>query len=215
MAAKNTDSTAVAEPETETPQEMGEGDVVETRTEPIDVTDSNQALSLLAAWQGVYNFFKGRVLKWIQDPDTGNVSAMGFTVDAQYDPQRILSDISGRDRRIDFPTALRYFNGVEPDPYENPNDMTNFTVNFTKGSVEGGTAKTPQYVRDAVTRYKAEIGLKSRRGRKRTILRLDDINSLDADALIGTDPEQLDRLIALAQQARATKAEPAAATPSA
>lgn len=194
MATKNTNS------DTET-----------TRTEPIDVTDPEQSLALLAAWQGVFNFFKGRVNRWVQT-DNGNVIAEGFTVESPFDPETILADISGRERRIHFPTALGYFQGVDPEPYTDANEMTNFMVNFTKGQGEAGSSKTPEYVRTAVAAYKNEIGLANRRGRKRSILRLDNISELSDDALVGTDPAAIDRLIAIATAAKNRATPPAAAT---
>lgn len=175
------------------------------RTEPIEVTNSEQALSLLAAWRGVFNFFKGQVTSWGLNDD-GTVVAHGFSVEAPYDAETILRDISGRDRRIDFPSALKVFQGGDPDPYTDPSDMQNFMVNFSKGSADTGTSKTPEYVRKAVASYKLEIGLPGRRGRKRSILRLDNINDLDETALSGRTAEEIDKLIAIATAAKSRNA---------
>jgi hypothetical protein len=184
------------------------------RTAPIDVTDNKLASALLAAWRGIHHFFKGVVADWDVSPN-GEIIARGFQVASEYDPETILRDISGRERRVEFGQAYRIVaNGDTPEPYTEPQDMTNFMVNFLKGSVEDGTAKTPEYVRTAVARYKADNGLKTRRGRKRTILRLDNLSEIDETTLRGVNPADLQKLITLATQAAERNNAPAASTAS-
>jgi hypothetical protein len=184
------------------------------RSDPIDVTEPNQAAALLAAWRGVHEFFGGQVSNWnINPPDEGNpdgsISATGFSVrtDRVPDVNTLLADLSKRDRRVSFLPAYLYVTGMaEPAPFEDAQDMTNFMVGFLKGSVEEGTSKTPEYVRNAVAQYKAEKGLATRRGPKRRIIRLDALDELDANALQNIDPAALQKLLALAAKVAGTPA---------
>lgn len=203
---------------TDTDTDEDEDEVI-ARTEPMDVTDNKLASALLAAWRGAYHFFKARLTPtdefptgWEITPE-GNLIAHGLTVKQGLNPDDILRDIASRDRRVDFgPAYLAVAQGIEPEPYTDPQEMTNFSVNFLKGSGPDGNSKTPEYVRKAIADYKSEIGLKGRRGRKRTILRLDQMDNLDAETLANVKPEDLEHLIQIARQAQARNAATAVPT---
>lgn len=204
--AENVSAEATATDNTDSDSNEDEDDGSIEFSEPMDVTDPKLASALLAAWRGVYHFFKGRVTPTEEFPTgweitaDGNVIAHGFKVASDYDADNILRDISGRDRRVDFGPAYLVVNGAVPEPYTEASEMTNFMVNYTKGS-ESGTSKTPEYVRKAVASYKAEIGLRGRRGRKRTIIRLDQISKLDPETLSNVAPADLATLIEYARAA--------------
>jgi hypothetical protein len=83
--------------------------------------------------------------------------------------------------------------------------MTNFMVQYLKGSVEDGTAKTPEYFRKAVADYKGSHGLRTRRGPKRKIIRLDNLGEIDASQLAQIDPQQLEDFLALAKSVSANQ----------
>lgn len=172
------------------------------RSETLNVTDPKTASALAAAWRGVHEFFGGRVQNWEVNPPTeehpdGTIAAMGFSVYAKYSPEKILADISGRDRRLTFQPFASYVAGAEPAPFTDAQDMTNWSVLYLKGSVEEGTSKTPEYARTAIAEYKAAHGLKSRRGPKLKVIRLDNINEIDVNDL---PQDQLDAILALAQR---------------
>lgn len=175
------------------------------RTDPIDV-DGNRALALLGAWQGVYHFFDGRVEKWdyiapTEDNPDGGVIAHGFTIDStKANPEDLLSDISNRDRRVNIFPAYAYMQGETPAPFTTPQQMTNFMVSNLKGSVEESTAKTPAYVRTAVQNYKASNGLKTRRGRRKTVIKLDLVDGISPQELQNISPEGLQKLLAAIQE---------------
>lgn len=185
----------------------------ESRSESIDVTDATQAKALAAAWRGVYHFFGGDVERWeISDPnpdsddpdvrENGQLIVHGFTVDGDLGatPSQVIEDITKRERRLDFLSGYRMIvEGKEPPAFTDPQDMTNFAVLFLKGSVAEGTSKTPEYVRDAISGYKSDHGLASRRGPKRKIIRLDDLKSVDANTIKNIPKDQLDAFLALAQ----------------
>lgn len=163
-------------------------------TEPLNL-NPEQSKSVLAAWKGIYHFFGGRVAHWTVTED--GVIAEGFTVDSKYDPEQIITDISKRDRRVELFPAIRWINGETPDDFATSQEMTNFMVQYFRGSVEEGTAKAPAYVRQAVADYKATLGVKTRRGPKRKVFRLDNLSELDETVLRDVNSEELERLQAL------------------
>ena len=169
------------------------------RTEPIDIADTEEtapASALLAAWQGIYWLFGGRVDSWEVTP--AGVIAHGFSVEGSYLPEKIIEDISHKARRVDFVSGYNAVLGNEPPKFNDSQEMTTYMVQNFKGSVEDGTSRTPAYVRNAASDYKAANGLKKRRGPSRKILRLD---ALDETTLQGISPELLDQLKTLVNQA--------------
>lgn len=176
-----------------------------TRSDVIEVSDTKMAAALIAAWQGIYHFFGGRVEEWevltpSEDLPDGGLVAHGFSVDGKYDPNRILSDINVRDRRVGLFPAHSYLTNPDavPPPFTDAKQMTAWSVQFLRGAVEEGTARTPEYARDAIGEYKANQGLAVRRGRQRKIFRLDEITNLDEKAIRSIPPEQLQEFLAKA-----------------
>lgn len=177
----------------------------QTRSDTIEVTNLDQAKALAAAWDGIYHFFGGRVDSWellppSDDNPNGGIVAHGFSVNNTIDPHQVISDIGKRNRRLEmFPNYFWLFGGITPPDFTEAQDMTNFMVQYLKGSVEEGTAKTPEYVRNAVSQYKADAGLRTRRGPKRKIIRLDNLSDIDASQLSEIPEDQLAQFLALAQ----------------
>lgn len=184
---------------------MAKGSTAPARSETVEVTDQAQSRALAAAWDGVYHFFGGRVENWELIPPTdenpdGELIAHGFSVNGNLDPNQILSDIGKRNRRLEMlPNYFYLFDNVTPPEFTEAQDMTNFMVQYLKGSVEAGTAKTPEYVRNAVAEYKAQRGLTTRRGPRRKIIRLDELASIDASQLRAIPQDQLEAFLRLAQ----------------
>lgn len=180
--AENTEDTAPAAP---------------ANSEPMNL-DPEQSKAALAAWRGLYHFFGARVSDWVIADD--GVIAEGFTVNGQYDPTRLLNDISRRNRRVELFPAIKYLNGEEPEPFTDSQDMTNFMVSYFKGSVEENTSKSPEYVRSAVKAYKVEHNLKTRRGPRKKVIRLDSITPENVEEVLKDVPsEQLEQLLSLIQ----------------
>lgn len=174
------------------------------RSASIDVSGPS-ARALGAAWRGTYHFVGGRVENWeivppTEDNPTGELIAHGFSVNGGLDPNQIISDITGKDRRLEF--FPFYFNVTNPDyvpmDYTNPQDMTNFLVQYLKGSVDEGTAKTPEYWRTGVANYKSGLGIRTRRGPKRKVIRLDELENLDPSQLAEIEPDALDKFLEMA-----------------
>ncbi len=163
-------------------------------TDPINL-NPEQSRSVLAAWKGIYHFFGGRVQNWAVTED--GVVAEGFTVEKPYEPEQIITDISNRTRRVELYPAIMWINGSAPDDFATSQEMTNFMVQYFRGSVEEGTAKAPAYVRQAVAEYKGTLGVKTRRGPKRKVFRLDNLSELDETMLKDVNTDELERLQAL------------------
>src|SRR3954466_15147106 len=136
------------------------------RSEAIDVDNPAIARGLAAAWQGLYHFVGARVENWeilspSDDLPDGGLIAHGFSVNAGIDPEQVITDIGDRNRRLEmFPTYFYIVENMAPADFDTPQDMTNFGVQYLKGSVEEGTAKTPEYLRKGVADYKATRGLR-------------------------------------------------------
>lgn len=168
------------------------------RSESINL-NPEQSKAALAAWRGLYHFFGARVDNWAVMED--GIVAEGFSVEGQYDPEKLVADISHRSRRVEIFPAIKYLNGESPEPFTDSQDMTNFMVSFYKGSVEEGTSKSPSYVRKAVATYKAEHGLKTRRGPRKKVIRLDNLTDVNAELLKDIDVTQLEALKEILSQA--------------
>lgn len=177
-----------------------------TRSEAINL-DATAGRAILAAWQGVYHLFGGRVNEWVIDSENNGVVANGFSVDNAYDPNQIVNDIATRERRLDLITTYGWLNGQAPANFTDSAEMTAFMVQFFKGSVEEGSAKSPKYVKDAVAAYKAANSLTKKRGPKKrvNIIRLDNLSEVDEAALKDIDEGQLAALQATLERAIAAK----------
>jgi len=183
-----------------------------SRTDPIDVTDPKSAKALAAAWRGVCEFFGGEVANWVVLPPTeehpdGVINAIGFSIRGDLDvtPEQLISDLAGRDRRLEFMPFYNYLNGEAPAPYSDPQDMTNWMVLYLKGSVEAGTSKTPAYARNATAQYKTAHGIETRRGPKRRVIRLDALDQINVKDI---PADQVEALLALASKVSAAKTTP-------
>jgi hypothetical protein len=164
----------------------------ETRTQPITVgTENGAGNAVLAAWQGIYHLFGGRATFEVS-PD--GVIVNDFTVDAKYDPEQIVLDISHRNRRLDLIPTYLWVQGEEPEPFADAKDMTQFMVQYFRGAVEEGSSRSPKYVRDAVQNFKANNNLAKKRGPRKKIFRVDNLSELDASALVGVNASELARL---------------------
>jgi hypothetical protein len=188
----------------------------QSRSETVATIVGDAAIALAAAWRGVFHFFGGRVDSWdilpvSDEHPEGGLVANGFTVNGSLNPDEVIRDISKRNRRLEFFPAYNYLVlGDTPPEYTDPQDMTNFMVQYLKGSVEEGTAKTPEYVRQAVADYKSAHGLRTRRGPKRRIIRLDALDQLDEATIANIPQDQMDAFLALATKvagAREAKGE--------
>jgi hypothetical protein len=171
------------------------------RSEKIDLSPT-EGRAVLAAWRGIYHLFKGQVDQWQVVPNEG-VLAKGFSVRGLDDPRQLIKDISGRERRLDLLTVYPWINGQEPEPFSDAQEMTAYMVQFFKGAVEDGSAKSPQYVKRAVADFKAEHDLTKKRGPRRKVIRLDNLDDVDADALKDIDVNDLSKLQATIEKAMA------------
>ena len=181
---------------------MARNSATVTRTDPVDVMDTKSAKALAAAWRGVHEFFGGEVTNWEVLPGTeenpdGEIHAIGFSIKGDLDvtPEQLLADLSIRDRRLEFLPFYSYLNGETPESFSDPQEMTNWSTQYLKGTVESGTSKQPAYARNAIQQYKAAQGIETRRGPKRRVIRLDAINSLDPKEI---PSDQIEALLALA-----------------
>lgn len=169
-------------------------------TTPMDV-GPDQSLGLAAAYDGIYHLFNGRVAKWTVTPD--GLVAEGFTVDATYDPERILNDVNRRVRRAQLWPTLRWIMGEAPEPFVRPEDITTFMVQFFKGAEEEGSSKAPKYIRTAAAIYKERTGTKIARGPKPKSLPLTNLSEVNESILLraGVTHEDIIHLMEIAQKA--------------
>lgn len=158
--------------------------------------------AVLAAWQGIYHLFDGRA-KFEVTPD--GVIVHDFTVDAKYDPEQIVKDISHRNRRLDLIPTYLWVQGENPEPFVDAKEMTQFMVQYFRGAVEEGSSRSPKYVRDAVQNFKAGNNLAKKRGPRKKIFRVDNLSELDASALVGVNASELARLKEAVERALASQ----------
>lgn len=176
----------------------------ETRSHEINLS-ANEGRAALAAWQMLYHLFGARVKSW-KIVGTEGVEATGFSTFADYDPETIVKDISSRTRRLELLTTYPWLMGEIPDHFTDAADITASTVQFYKGSVEDGSAKTPPYVKPAVANYKAANKLAKKRGPKAKVIRLDNLDSLDEAAFENIPKEDLAVLQATLERVMQVKA---------
>jgi hypothetical protein len=112
-----------------------------------------------------------------------------------------------------FPT-INWINGAVPDPIVDPKDMTSWLVNFFRGSVEENSTRSPKYARDAVARFKGTLGISAKRGPKPRTIQLKNLAGINASTLTdaNVNPEDLQHLIEVAQEALAAEAAKKGAT---
>ncbi len=185
------------------------GEAEQTRSASINLNE-NQGRSAFAAWRLMHEIFGARVEKWV--PTDKGVEAIGFSVYGDYDPETVVQDISSRTRRLDFLTGIKWINGEEPEPYANAEEITADTVQFYKGAVEEGSAKSPAYVKTAVASYKTANALAKKRGPKARTIRLDQLDQLDEGVLANMEQEDIAILQAALERVAKAKAPASEAT---
>lgn len=178
------------------------------RTPATDVA-GDQAMSLLANWKLVHNIFGGRAGTW--EVSESGIVAHDFTMGNEYtDSETLLADISHQNKRPSIFPSYFYLQGGEPEAYSGENaarDISTDLVQAFKGAVSENSSQAPVYARSAAAAYKAANSLGGKRGRPATPkINLNDIDSLEVDALAGVSPDELDKLIAIVSQARANQA---------
>lgn len=174
-----------------------------SRSEAITVTTENSAgNAVLAAWQGIYHLFGGRGSFEIT---TDGVIVHDFSVDARYNPEQIVLDISHRNRRLDLIPTYLWVQGQEPEIFTDAKEMTQFMVQYFRGAVEEGSSRAPKYVRDAVANFKTYNNLAKKRGPRKKIFRVDNLSELDATTLVGVDAVELSKLKEAIDRALATQ----------
>ena len=178
-----------------------------THTEPLNY-DPDRGNAILAAWRGLYWLFGARAESFSVTPE--GVFVNGLTVWGDYNPEQIVADISKKDRRLELVPTYFYVMGVAPEPFANSQEVTQFMVQYFRGSVEDNSSKSPAYLRKAAAEFKAIVGLKAKRGPKRKIIRLDNLDAIDADTLKGVDSAELDKLMAVIRETMAAKTTAAA-----
>lgn len=176
-----------------------------TLTEPQNY-GPDKANAVLAAWQGLYHLFGARAVSFKVTAE--GVFVEGLTIWSEYNLSQIVEDINKRDRRLDLIELYPIVQGENPPDFESSQEITLFMVQFFRGSVEDNSSKSPQYLRKAAADYKRTIGLQAKRGPKRKIFRLDNLDAIDPTMLKDVDSADLDHLMAAIREAKAAaKAE--------
>lgn len=168
------------------------------RSTAIDV-GGDDALGVMAAWQGLYHAFGARFESVDVTPD--GLVIYGLSTTDQYDPDKIVSDLNTSNRRVPLFPTIFYIQGGEPAPFNTAQEMTAWTVQNFRGSVEKDSTRTPKYVRDAFNDIKRELGIGGKRGPKPKTINLKNLQTLDASVLrnAGVSKDDLAALVAVAQ----------------
>lgn len=167
------------------------------RSESIDV-GPEQGGNLLAAWRGVFHLLGGRAEFELV---TGQgIVARNFSVNAKYNPNSVVRDVSGRDRRVDLIDSLPVLQGQEPPAFTEALEMTKWMQQYFRKPGEDG--KSPQYIKDAIAEYKAANGFPGRRGRPKKIVRIENLATLDPSILAQLKGAELDSLVEVINKAR-------------
>jgi hypothetical protein len=168
-----------------------------------------QSSGLIAAWQGVYHLFNGRVDSWEVTPD--GLVAHGFTVDGNYDPEVVLRDVNRKDRRTQLFPAINYINGQEPDGFATPQDLTTYATQYFRGSQDEGTTRSPKYLLGAMASYRTNVGIGGRRGPKPKAISLKNLGSVDPLIFKDINPADLNSFKEILNTAIKSQAEAAIA----
>lgn len=175
---------------------------VPERSASIDV-DVEHGGNVLAAWRGIYHLLGGRADKFNVIPGKG-IEVKGFSVSGQYDPNQVVTDVSGRDRRGNLLDSLPILNGEAPPAFTGESaslDMTKWMQQFFR--TPGTDGKSPEYIKDAIKAYKTEQGFPGRRGRPKRIIRIDQLGKLDIATLAQVNLDDLNALEDLINKVRA------------
>lgn len=161
------------------------------RSNSISITDGAMGAAVLAAWRGIYHLFGGRA-DFAVTPN--GVTVENFSVDAAYDPEQIAQDVSHRNRRLDFATVFPWTQGEVPEPFTDSKQITQWSVQFLRGSMEENSSRTPKYYRDAAANYKTVSGFAKKRGPQRKIFRAENLSEIDENTLSSLTVEDLAKL---------------------
>lgn len=190
MARKTTP--VVSETGTEGENEMESN--LNGRTTPVTLTPVEGGNNVLAAWQGLYNLFGAQAERF--DITHEGVVVVDLTFDGQYDPDRIIYDISGRNRHVPLVPSWFYLQGENPEPFTDPLDMTKWMAQYFRREKGAGSdeSKSPQYVKDAIAAYKKEHNFPGRKGRKKTTVKIEELGEIEESLLAGVSVEELTKL---------------------
>jgi len=168
-------------------------------TTPQDFGPENGSNNILAAWQGLYHLLGARVERW--DVTADGVFAIGLTFDAALvpDTDTVIKDISYRgdkfvNRTVELLPAYFDLQGQVPAVFEDAGAMTQWMAKFFRGAGEGDTNRSPQYVKDGISKNKSARGLAARRGRPPKKIEIEAIGSIDESVLAQVNHEELERL---------------------
>jgi len=168
-------------------------------TTPQDFGPETGSNNILAAWQGLYHLLGARVERW--DVTADGVFAIGLTFDAALvpDTDTVIRDISYRgdkfvNRSVELLPAYFDLQGQVPAVFEDAGAMTQWMAKFFRGAGEGETNRSPQYVKDGISKNKTARGLASRRGRPPKKIEIEAIGSIDESVLSQVNHEELERL---------------------
>ena len=168
-------------------------------TTPQDFGPETGSNNILAAWQGLYHLLGARVERW--DVTADGVFAIGLTFDAALvpDTDTVIKDISYRgdkfvNRSVELLPAYFDLQGQVPAVFEDAGAMTQWMAKFFRGAGEGDTNRSPQYVKDGISKNKSARGLAARRGRPPKKIEIEAIGSIDESVLAQVNHEELERL---------------------
>ena len=168
-------------------------------TTPQDFGPETGSNNILAAWQGLYHLLGARVERW--DVTADGVFAIGLTFDAALvpDTDTVIKDISYRgdkfvNRTVELLPAYFDLQGQVPAVFEDAGAMTQWMAKFFRGAGEGETNRSPQYVKDGISKNKSARGLAARRGRPPKKIEIEAIGSIDESVLAQVNHEELERL---------------------
>jgi hypothetical protein len=194
-------ATKTAKNQTENESEVSEP----VRTEPMTIGPSEGGNAVLAAWRGLANLFGAQAERF--DITSDGVVAVNVTFDGNRldavnaKPDQIISDVAFRsgklvERRLDLLDLYDFVTHPENsvEPYTDSGDMTQWMVNHLKGAGNGDGSRSPDYAKEAIRLYKEERGIAAPRGRRRKILRLDNLKELRVETIAGVPLEELNAL---------------------
>jgi len=190
-----------------------EAETASARTESMDVAPALTE-GLLAAWQGVYHLLGGRVESWEIIPNEG-VAAHGFTLNGEYDPDTILTDLNRYNRRVQLFPTIDWLNGAEPAPFESPTAVQAYLTQYFKGSTGDGSTKAAKYIRDAAKAYRvANMHVNKPGPRPQVFKKLAsiDVNDLREVEISDDDVEKIEAILA-ALRSKVSETSTAEATP--
>lgn len=181
------------------------------RSQPINVGPDRGGNLVLQAWDGLYWIFNARVERF--DVTDEGIVAVGLTFPQRFHIRTILRDLqtAAAQKRARLDMIPQYFWLSEaPEQITDPAEASAWVMQYLRVKDDEGSFTTPDYAKKAVAEYKkrANIALpRGRRGRKGLQF---DMESLNIDALIGVDPNQLAALRSRIEDAMAKQKEPEA-----